>query len=289
MSVLEFLASSARTPVGLTGGASVAAARAGISRLQEDPLLVDRMGKPVRGARDTLLDPGLRGPERLVALAREPLREILDTHQTFGLAPHVLLAVPESRPGFDQAAAATLLDGLRKMEELRERNGTVTLVERGHAGGLLAFSRARSMLGRDMPACIVGGVDSYFEPATLSWLSGSRQLAQSGQAGGFYPGEASAFMLVGGAGAMRQLRKTQCPRLVGLGSATEDRRIKTDLDCLGEGLGSAIREATKNCGPVDDVYCDVNGERYRSEEWGFAQRKSSPCRADAPTRRVEGA
>ena len=43
--------------------------------------------------------------------------------------------------------------------------------------------------------------------------------------------------------------------------------------CLGEGLTAAVQTAVSGLNPpaqrVGDVYCDINGERYRSEEWGF--------------------
>ena len=47
--------------------------------------------------------------------------------------------------------------------------------------------------------------------------------------------------------------------------------IAAGEDPLGEGLSQAISRALASASPrlVDDVYCDLNGERYRSEEWGF--------------------
>jgi 3-oxoacyl-[acyl-carrier-protein] synthase-1 len=57
-------------------------------------------------------------------------------------------------------------------------------------------------------------------------------------------------------------------------TARETKLDGTDALNLGEGLTEAIRMATsEGCERdelVDAVYCDLNGERYRSEEWGFA-------------------
>ena len=42
---------------------------------------------------------------------------------------------------------------------------------------------------------------------------------------------------------------------------------------MGEGMTHALRKALAGlalpAGAADDVYADINGERYRSEEWGF--------------------
>ena len=49
--------------------------------------------------------------------------------------------------------------------------------------------------------------------------------------------------------------------------------IKTSDICLGEGLSETVRNAVSNLRPpeerVNDLFCDINGERYRNEEWGF--------------------
>jgi 3-oxoacyl-[acyl-carrier-protein] synthase-1 len=69
----------------------------------------------------------------------------------------------------------------------------------------------------------------------------------------------------------------------------EQRRMGGEHAVLGVGLAEAIRAAIASSGePVDDVYGDLDGHRYRSEEWGFAQLRShavfrgtSPCRTFA--------
>ena len=49
--------------------------------------------------------------------------------------------------------------------------------------------------------------------------------------------------------------------------------IKTSDVCIGAGLVEVVGEALKSHLPhtetIDTVICDINGERYRSEEWGF--------------------
>ena len=67
--------------------------------------------------------------------------------------------------------------------------------------------------------------------------------------------------------------------LVAIAAAREENRIRTETVCLGVGLGDAFRlafeEAPETIGPVDRILCDMNGERYRGNEYGFAVLRNS--------------
>jgi len=57
------------------------------------------------------------------------------------------------------------------------------------------------------------------------------------------------------------------------GRGFEENRIKTETVCIGEGLTAAFREALAELprdARVTDLYCDMNGEPYRADEFGFA-------------------
>ena len=62
-------------------------------------------------------------------------------------------------------------------------------------------------------------------------------------------------------------------RVLAAAVGTEAKRIKTSDICLGEGLTATVGEAVRGlrvpAEAVDAVICDINGERYRGEEWGF--------------------
>jgi 3-oxoacyl-[acyl-carrier-protein] synthase I len=49
--------------------------------------------------------------------------------------------------------------------------------------------------------------------------------------------------------------------------------INTDDICLGEGLSATVGNALSGFRPSDEringIFCDINGQRYRNEEWGF--------------------
>jgi 3-oxoacyl-[acyl-carrier-protein] synthase-1 len=62
-------------------------------------------------------------------------------------------------------------------------------------------------------------------------------------------------------------------RVVSASTTVEKNRIKTDTICVGEGLTAAIRGACAALEPakgrVEQTWCDMNGERYRSTEYTY--------------------
>lgn len=272
------IALAARTPVGLTAESSAAAVRAGISRIVLHPFMADWESENVRGAIDGLLDPSLLGWQRLAALAGGALAEITEKLAATPLGaatPRVFLALPEPRPGIIQADERLLVTELEAAQAKAGRPIQVTLLGRGHAGGLegLAKAGAEIRAGSD-DIYIVGGVDSYFDFDTLDWLQEHRQLQTEETRGGFFPGEAAGFVALVGDRIVRRHKLATFGSLSSWGLAIERKRIKTEDINLGEGLAQALAEAMAGLGgrpeAVHDVYCDINGERFRSEEWGFA-------------------
>lgn len=72
--------------------------------------------------------------------------------------------------------------------------------------------------------------------------------------------------------------------LVAVGTGVEKNLNRTEDICLGEGLAAAFRGATKTLGgdvKLDQVLCDMNGERYRGNEYGFAVLRSPGLLKDA--------
>lgn len=69
-------------------------------------------------------------------------------------------------------------------------------------------------------------------------------------------------------------------RLAGVGNGFEENRIKTDTVCTGKGLTSAFRGALETLpdgATVTDIFCDMNGEPYRADEFGFACLRTRPA------------
>ncbi|MCX4244766.1 hypothetical protein, partial [Paraliomyxa miuraensis] len=284
---LEVIAVGARTPIGLVAQTAAAAARAGICRIREYPF-VTVSGEPMMMASDAKLPATLEGAERLVPLARCVLEEV--AHE-LAAAPrpyrgHVdpWLSLPEARPGMPERdimrTAETLAAALRA-------SGTplrCDVAGRGHAGVALAVERtAQTNVRGEEHLTVILGVDSYLHPETFVWLEGNRSFGPDTRSG-FAPGEGAGCLVL----ASTRLRKSlglPCLAVVGgVATAQEHRLPGSETGSLGEGMTAAVFGAISGLRlpteAVDTVYCDINGERYRSEEWGFvALRASATFRA----------
>src|SRR3990172_8511607 len=67
---VHIVAVGVRCAVGLTAEGAAAALRAGISRIAEHPFMTDSADERVVCGRDPLIEPTVRGPERLASLAQ---------------------------------------------------------------------------------------------------------------------------------------------------------------------------------------------------------------------------
>jgi len=159
----------------------------------------------------------------------------------------------------------------------------------GHAAALEALRHAKFRLDQGQAALVVvGGVDSYFDPETLAWLRSNQQWMNEDVRSGLIPGEAAAFVALMRPGDARTSGLSGLASIRAIAAARESKLIKTDDVSLGEGLTSAIAEALAPLGRqlVDDIYCDINGERYRSEEWGFVAMRLASSFRDASAYRT---
>ncbi len=276
MQAVYLVGSFARTPVGLTAPAAAAAVRAGISRSTEHPVLVDSSGEPLRLALDARLDPEARGVERVAALATPPLVEASSAVASIAATEvPVFLGEPEERPGWLRRDAQALRSALLGRLASHGVQARLYSTARGHASGLAAIDKAASAIANEhADVCVAGSFDSYMNVDTLRWLDQNRQLANHRSRSGFIPGEAAAFVVLASAGAARALRVPRLATIRGSHSSHETKLARSDLDNLGEGLSDALTQAASGLDkaerPIDGVYCDLNGERFRSDEWTFA-------------------
>lgn len=275
MSGLDIIAVGARTPVGLCADASAAAVRAGVSRARSFPF-VTPTGEPIVAAADGCLAPELTGRERMLPLIASTLEEIASAIPSDAVsAVRVLLALPEARPGFSDDDAQSVLAELRACPSPWRARTEMTIGGRGHAGAIQALGLALAEAARNTALVVIAGVDSYLDPQTLVWLESERRLAQPGVRGGFIPGEGAGCLVL----ASSELRKSRrLPRLASVRSACTAREAllrDSETGSFGVGLSQAVANAVAAAGlrlpdeAADAEYIDINGERYRSEEWGF--------------------
>jgi 3-oxoacyl-[acyl-carrier-protein] synthase I len=266
------------TPVGNDAWSSAAAVRAGINAFVEHPFMVDTEGEPVRVAFARWLDVSMPVPARLEVLLSGAIEEALFPLADLAHVPlrvALALGLPSPRPGVPTDIESNMRASLSKRH--RSILSSIATFPRGHAGGLLALDAARRALDDGAyDACLVAGVDSYLDPDALEWLEQNDQLHGAGplnNAWGFVPGEAASAVLLMSHRSVEANGLVPLSRLLGIGVAVEPKRIKTETVCTGEGMTVAFRGALAAAPPgskVNEIYCDMNGEPYRADEFGFA-------------------
>ena len=161
------------------------------------------------------------------------------------------------------------------------------LLPQGHAAGLLAFGvAARALDEGAAAAAVVVGADSYHDPDTLEWLDASGQLKSETNRDGFFPGEAAGACLLAREDQLAPLGLRPLARLTAVSTAVEPVTIRNEeAVCTGEGLSAAflgLAPAIENGGPrITDTWCDMNGQRYRSEELLYTLLRAQHLSEDA--------
>jgi 3-oxoacyl-[acyl-carrier-protein] synthase-1 len=261
----------ARTAVGLSADASAAAVRGSISGLGLHPFFVDRAGEPVSFAADPAIEVDCPIAARMLSMAQSVAEEGRSR------APIdldcCLLALPEPRSGLatdlDSWLAAALAETMGLQRE------SVRTLSRGHAGGLMALQAAAQMLSRgEAETVLVIGVDSYHDIRTIESLDIRRRLMSAQNRGGFPPGEAAGACLLVRSAAAERRGLPVLARIRSAATAMELHPLRSTDPCLGEGLTAALASVASVLKPPQEMitasYCDLNGERYRNEEFLYA-------------------
>jgi len=268
----------ARTPLGLNAAASAAAVRGAISMIAEHSFMIEKAGEPMRLAVDSLLTMQVTGVDRYYELSRGPIEEALSPLVNSGetrARPTVVIGLPEARPGVPADLSREIAKRVQATRAASPPLGRVATISSGHSAGLMALEEGcRQIQQGESDFCLAGGVDSYINADSLEWLDREEQLMSAENRSGFPPGEAAAFCLLASAGTAHRLRLKVLAQVMATATAQEDNRIKTDTVCTGKGLSEAILKVAAALSlpeeKIDFTYCDLNGERYRSEEFAFA-------------------
>ncbi len=275
----EILAVGVATPLGLDGPSAAAAVRAGLSRFRESTRFWNKAGEP----QVLSLVDGEALPELHPSVAAEPGSRTARMLQLGAYAlsqacapcrepPPLLLALPDEREGIADPAGPTFVRDLARQADvtLADRGGR--LYRQGGAGVLVALRDALALLSAGAPQVVVGGVDSFLDPALLDALDGEDRLVGAGM-DGFVPGEGAAFLLLGARGARREVGASPLAALAGVGLAVEKGHRYSREPCRGDGLTAAFRElfaGAPGAAPVRTVYAGMNGENLASKEWSIA-------------------
>jgi 3-oxoacyl-[acyl-carrier-protein] synthase I len=276
---------AAVSPVGHSAAVSFTSVKAGLPRIGESTDLSIRNDKgklmPVTCAAVTGITDGQRRYLRHFRMAVRAFAEVLvnaqlDEALLTDTALYLVLAEPE-RPGMDQRVEKDLVRQIARVLGLADPSAHTTITNTGHAGVFAAVQAAASAIvaGRCARA-IIGAVDGYLDELTLEWLKDTGRLKTDDNPKGFIPGEAAAFLVLERHSAADERNGSALARLVGIGNAIESNSIYDKSPCTGEGLTAAIRSAIEgsDASRLALVVCDLNGERYRANEWGHAITRS---------------
>lgn len=266
-----------QTPVGLSAPVAAASVRGAISRIGDHPYMVDGSGNPMSVAMVPGLPDDLTIQDRLYELALPAIKEALEPLS--GKSPGIeaipmFLGMPAPRPGLQKKLYGDMTDRIKENQDIRIPLSQINIFPHGHSAGLMAMEYGwRQMLRGTMEFCLIGGVDSYLIPETLEWLDSEEQLMSEENRSGFPPGEGAGFCLLALEPTVRKWNLDVLARVVAVATAEEENRIKTETICVGKGLTQAISQATNGLKlpeeKINFTICDMNGERYRTEELVF--------------------
>ncbi|WP_164014629.1 hypothetical protein [Pyxidicoccus trucidator] len=283
------------TSVGRSVAAACAAIRAGITRPRRvshfqvlEPETQDTLpltAHPVHGYTD-----GFAGMGRWLRLARGCLREVLETpglprpsDGRFWGSTALLAVTPSRNDGGFEVEGEDGLDGIREscLRPLRDALGlalpdaNVWVMDQGHAGTAAAVQRASGELWRaGFERVLILAVDSLLDPEALQMLGEEGRLKVGDNPVGLMPGEAAACFLLEQEGSARRRGAAPLALVTGVATAQERNHLYSGESTQGEGLATCLREVlARGSRPArfeGDVYSDLNGEQWRSREWGTA-------------------
>src|SRR5688572_13274074 len=179
----------ARTPLGFNAPASAAAVRGGISAVEAQEALADKVGAPINLARDGELEIAVPIAVRMVQMVSSAVNEAIEGCVEPQLRSQLrcCIGLPEPRPGLPDvlgdslARAASVAGGFSQ--------SAVRVVPSGHSAGLMAMQLAASAIAaREADLYMVAGVDSYCDRMTLEWLDQAGSLLSAANRNGFPPG-----------------------------------------------------------------------------------------------------
>lgn len=266
----------------------------------------DRAGFILGNVRSRRLPSSLVGRNRLIELAAPALAEaIRGLPSNPGPLP-LFLALPPRRSETEEPLGADFFEVLGKRANVQIAHESSEPFPIGHAGFAAALDRAFAFLAAGaVPAplqglsfgrlgkapepaapakpkptyAIVGGVDSYHDPAVLEVLDKDRRVNADGIWDGFIPSEAAAFVVV----ALPNVQLPTVGKVLGVGMAMEKPEDPQN-PAVAEAATELVRNIATNLRvPVPWVLPDVNGERHRVKEWTFVRIRNREAFDDAGT------
>lgn len=278
-SSVSILATGACTAVGYSAPTSAASVAARIDRMAHHPFMVDSQGKAVITARAQYLPDDMEGLERLWELglwaALEAL-EALKESSCSKLKCPVIIGLPAVRPGFSKSMAKEIAARFKHFSRRFFEPEEVETICKGRSAGQMAIEKGCDIISKGIaPLCLAGGIDSWINQEDLEWLDKQEMLHTDANPWGLIPGEGAGFCLLASEKITASLYSPAVAHILAGATTLEKNSIKTGTVCTGQGLSQAIFLVIQGWHPsedgrIDQIICDLNGLRYKVDEFGFS-------------------
>jgi 3-oxoacyl-[acyl-carrier-protein] synthase-1 len=251
------------TPVGASPAVAMAAAQADLSGMILVPDKADPDATNVARI-TTLADEDEPGP-RAKALLRLAIAQALAPVAGRGPGPLGAWVAGPSLCDALTVTAQAVAGRLRVAPLGAESTG-------GHgSSALLALEKAVAALRvGSIDLALVAGVDVRTHEAAVAAAVKAGRAIGPNRRWGYVPGEAAAAVLLASEQGLRRSALRALATLTTVASGHET--VGSAAPCVGRGLTDVVRRALEVVPPDQTaarVFCDLNGERHRSDEWGF--------------------
>lgn len=282
------------TSVGRDAPTACASIRAGIQRPHElthffvldgaEQTTVPLMGRPVAGYTDGFAGIGLWLRLALAALQDLHSQAQLPNSNDAGFWSNTALFVvtPELAAGRfddDEEISAGQLSSSYTDELIRILGWPISRdlrgqISTGRTGTMEAIARSERLLRGGVERVIVVCADSLLDGLSLAWLADGDRLKSDDNPFGVIPGEAGACFILESESSAAQRGAPILSLITSCHIADSETRPLADDPIVGAALARAFAAilSTEQLETFDGIcICDVNGEPWRSQDWGAAR------------------
>lgn len=267
----------AHTSVGRTMASSAAAVGANVGMLKLHPTAVDTHGERVTVAMASYLEKDLPVVDRMIELSvpaiDEALRLLRHVDSVESAIP-LILGLPVERPGLPASFVKDVSSGIVRSSGRGSMLSGVQTVVAGHSAGLIAIEQAIAMIREGKcSVCLAGGCDSYISTETLEWFDSNGWLRSNNTTTGFFPGEGAGVCLI--ASEESDLARSPLAKVLAVATFPKGREKpsggsrRPHLSASWE----AVLHSLPPEGAVDQLLCDLNTQKARSDEFSFSLTK----------------
>jgi 3-oxoacyl-[acyl-carrier-protein] synthase-1 len=153
-------------------------------------------------------------------------------------------------------------------------------ISTGHTGVIDAVAAAERVIAdRRLDRLVIACADSYLDLLSLEWLDAADRLKADDNPIGLIPGEAGVCILVESPDAARRRNARVLAHINASSLAVARARPLSDDAVTGESTAEAVRQVLQmiQVASFDGMAIgDLNGESWRSQDWGFALVRLGP-------------